>query len=144
MEIVIEFDKDAQIRAVTSQTIKYFLEASKEQLTNEIQEKTPVKTRNLRQGFKPSIKGNELHITNSVNYAPFVELGTSIYATEGRHRIFPKNANVLHAVIDGDDVFFANSRGQPGQHMAKKGAEAFKPKIPNLFALAMKKTMTTK
>lgn len=142
MEIIIEF-KNAKIKGLNSKTIDYFLHASEESLSGEIARKTPRLTDNLRGSWKPSYKKNELHISTSAGYAPFVEKGTGIYATEGRHRIFPKHKEVMHAVIKGEDVFFRNSRGQPGQHMAEKGAEAFSKKIPNLFALALQHTMKT-
>lgn len=139
MEIIIEFKDEAKLNMVTSKTIKYFLQMSQEQLTNEIKDRTPVKTSNARNSWTPKLSNNELRISSSVNYMPFLETGTGIFGPR-RHRIFPKNATVLHATIDGEELYFTNSRGQPGHHMAEKGAEAFKPKIPNLFGTALMKT----
>lgn len=139
MEVIITITDIPKWERLGEKVIKYFLESSSESLTNEIKARTPVKTNNLRMAWKPRLTDKELRITNSAGYAPFVEKGTGIYGAR-RHRIFPKNKKVLHAVIDGKDVFFRHSRGQPGRHMAEKGAEAFKPRIPNLFLNAMKET----
>lgn len=138
MEIIIEFKNEEGIKGFTPETIKYFYQLSEEQLTNEIKKETPVLTGNARGSWTPKLTASGVHITTSVNYMPFLEEGTGIY--NGGKRIFPKNAQAFHAVINGEDVFFTNMRGQPGHHMAKKGAEHFKPKIPNLFRLAMQKT----
>lgn len=140
MELVIEIHDQVKWERLGQKVIRHFLESSKEGLVGEIKKKTPVITNNLRGGWTPKLYTNELRVQTSVSYAPFVEKGTGIYATEGRHRIFPKKKEVMHAVINGEDVFFRNSRGQPGQHMAEKGAEAFKPRIPQMFQLAMLKT----
>lgn len=141
MEIILEF-KNPRIKGINSKTIEWFLHASEESLSGEIAKKTPRLTSNLRDSWKPSYKKNELHISTSVSYAPYVEVGTGIY---GPHEapIEPVTANVLHAEIKGEDVFFHSSKGQEGAHMAEKGAEAFKAKVPNLFMLALQHTMST-
>lgn len=110
-----------------------FLNLSSEQLTSDIKKETPVDYGKLRGSWTPKLTKDKLVVSNSRNYALFVEKGTGIFSSEGRHRIFPRNASVMHANIKGEDVFFANSRGQPARHMAEKGFMNFRGKIPNLF-----------
>lgn len=110
-----------------------FLSLSSEELTGDIKKETPVDYGKLRGSWTPKLSRDKLVVENTRNYALFVEKGTGIFSSEGRHRIFPKNANVMHATIKGDDVFFANSRGQPARHMAEKGFMEYRKKIPNLF-----------
>ena len=113
--------------------VQTFLSLSSEQLTNSIKDETPVDYGKLRNSWKPKLSKDKLVVENSRNYALFVEKGTGIFSTEGRHRIFPKNKKVMHATIKGEDVFFTNSRGQPGKHMAEKGFMNYRKRIPNLF-----------
>ena len=139
MEIIIEFKEEPYIKGVSSETIKYFYQISEEQLTNEIKNRTPVLTGNARGSWTPRLSSTQLTITTSVNYMPFLEVGTGLFGPKGK-LITPVSANAMHAVIKGEDVYFTSSKGQKGHHMAEKGAEAFKPKIPNLFKIALQKT----
>lgn len=109
-----------------------FLSLSEEELTGKIKKETPVDTGKLRGSWTPKLSRDKLEVKNTRNYAVFVEKGTGIFGKK-RHRIFPKNANVLTAKIDGEQIFFTNSRGQPGQHMAEKGFMKYRKRIPNLF-----------
>lgn len=113
-----------------------FLRLSSEELTSDIKDKTPVKHNKLRQSWTPHLTRYRLVVENTRNYAMFVEKGTGIFGAR-RHRIFPRNAQVFHAEIDGEDVFFTNHRGQPGQHMAEKGFMEYRKRIPNLFRTAV-------
>lgn len=110
-----------------------FLSLSDEALTGDIKKETPVDYGKLKGSWKPKQSRDKLVVENTRNYALFVEKGTGIFSTEGRHRIFPKNAQAMHAKIKGEDIFFTNSRGQPGRHMAEKGFMKYRKKIPNLF-----------
>lgn len=141
MEIIIEM-KDPSIKGINSKTIEWFLHSSEESLSGEIAKRTPRLTSNLRDSWRPFYKHNELHIATSVSYAPFVETGTGLFGPENTP-IVPVTARALHANIKGEDVFFMSSKGQEGAHMAEKGAEAFKAKVPNLFMLALQHTMQT-
>lgn len=114
-----------------------FLSLSSEQLTGDIKNQTPVDTGKLKGSWTPKLSRDKLVVKNSRNYAIFVEKGTGIFSSEGRHRIFPKTAKAMHAKIDKTDVFFTNSRGQPGRHMAEKGFMEYRKKIPNLFRTAL-------
>lgn len=116
-----------------------FLNLSKEELTGDIKKETPVAPNGgkLRNSWTPKLTKDKLVVENTRNYALFVEKGTGIFSSGGRHRIFPRNANVMHATINGEEVFFTNSRGQPAQHMAEKGFMNYREKIPNLFRQAI-------
>ncbi|WP_292475441.1 HK97 gp10 family phage protein [Methanosphaera sp.] len=117
--------------------VSTFLSLSSEELTSQIKKKTPVDTGKLRGSWTPKLTKDRLVVQNTRNYALFVEKGTGIFATEGRHRIFPKTAQAMHAKIDGEDIFFTNSRGQPGRHMAEDGFMEYRKKIPNLFRTSL-------
>ena len=43
----------------------------------------------LRQSISHAIQGDECYIGTNVSYAPYVELGTGIYATDGKGRRSP-------------------------------------------------------
>lgn len=132
----IEIKLGEQIKAFNGQpeqVVTTFLSLSSEELTGDIKKETPVDHGKLRGSWTPKQSKNKLVVENTRNYALFVEKGTGIFASEGRHRIFPKNGNVMHANIKGDDVFFTNSRGQPARHMAEKGFMTYRKKIPKLF-----------
>ena len=136
----IEIKLGEQIEAFNGQpeqVVTSFLSLSSEELTGDIKKETPVDYGKLRGSWTPKQSKNKLVVENTRNYALFVEKGTGIFASEGRHRIFPKNGNVMHANIKGDDVFFTNSRGQPGKHMAEKGFMNYRKKIPRLFKTAI-------
>jgi len=120
--------------------IRKFLEISKEQLTTEVKRETPVDTGKLRNSWTPRVSNHRLTLTNSRNYAVFVEKGTGIFGPRG-HRIFPKSAKVLHFKAGGADVFTTNVRGQPARHMAEKGLHNFTYRIPNIFNNAVRQTI---
>lgn len=124
-------------RGQPEKVVQSFLSLSSEELTGKIKDKTPVKYGKLRGSWKPKLSKNKLVVENTRNYALFVEKGTGIFATGGRHRIFPKKAKAMHATIKGEEVFFTNSRGQPGKHMAEKGFMQYRTRIPTLFRTAI-------
>ena len=68
--------------------VSTFLSLSSEELTTQIKKKTPVDTGKLRGSWTPKLSKDKLVVQNTRNYALFVEKGTGIFATEGRHRIF--------------------------------------------------------
>lgn len=109
-----------------------FLLLSKEVLTGEIQDETPVDNGDLQRSWKPTLTKNKLVVSNSRKYALFVEKGTGIFGPR-RHRIFPQTAQVLHWNYYGEDRYATNVRGQPGRHMAEKGFMKYRKQIPNLF-----------
>lgn len=141
MKIEIRLDKQYELmKGHPEQVTHTFLDLSSEQLTTDIKKETPVDYGKLRGSWTPKLSKDKLVVSNSRNYALFVEKGTGIFASGGRHRIFPKKARALRATIDGEVRFFTNSRGQPGKHMAEKGFMTYRKKIPNLFKQSIVKT----
>lgn len=140
MKIEIRLDKEFKAFKGQPECItQTFLELSSEELTTQIKKKTPVDYGKLRGSWTPKLTKDKLVVSNSRNYALFVEKGTGIFSTGGRHRIFPKNAKAMKATINGEVRFFTNSRGQPGKHMAEKGFMEYRKKIPNLFRQSVAK-----
>ena len=56
---------------------------------NKAKENCPVQTGYLRRSITHEINGNEGIIGTNVEYAPYVEFGTGIFATEGNGRQTP-------------------------------------------------------
>lgn len=141
MKLEIRLQDQVKFTKIPPDTvIRKFLEISKEQLTTEVKRETPVDTGKLRNSWTPHISNHRLTLTNSRNYAVFVEKGTGIFGPRG-HRIFPKSAKVLHFKAAGADVFTTNVRGQPARHMAEKGLHNFTYRIPNIFHNAVRQTI---
>lgn len=120
--------------------LKQFLWLSSEELTALVKKETPVDFGKLRGSWIPKLENTRLRLINSRNYAVFVEKGTGIFGPRG-HRIFPKTAKVLHFTANGQEIFTTNVRGRPASHMAEKGLEKFRFKIPKLFNTAVKQTI---
>jgi len=138
--------------------IKQFLKISSEELLRTVRKETPVDNGPLRRSWTPKISGNRLTLTNSRNYAVFVEKGTGIYGPRG-HRIFPKSASVLHwqgkgtthtisngstsytVSSSGQGIFARSVQGRPAKHMAERGLEQYTYKVPKLFHNAVTQTL---
>ncbi len=136
MKIEIKLDKTSLFTEHPEEVVETFFEISSEILTSEIKKHTPVDYGKLRGSWTPKQSKTKLVVSNSRNYALFVEKGTGIFGPK-RHRIFPRSAKVLHANIKGKDVFFRHSRGQAGKHMAEKGVLAYQKQIPKLLRTAL-------
>lgn len=50
---------------------------------------TPVDLGTLRNSITNTVRGDEVYIGTNIPYAPYVELGTGIYATDGKGRKSP-------------------------------------------------------
>ncbi len=136
MELIVQIKKKKNLSdTINNKAVKYFFLLSQEGLTREIKNKTPVKYGKLRGSWTPKLSKDKLVVSNTRNYAVFVEKGTGMFS-ENPHMITPKNADVFHAEINGEDVFFRSHKGMEGRHMAKKGAEEFKKKIPQIWRTA--------
>lgn len=146
MKIEIKLDKEYQaFNGQPEEVTQTFLELSAEELTGSIQDETPVDYGKLAGSWKPKLSKDKLVVSNSRNYAVFVEKGTGIFRTGGRHRIFPRRAKVLKADLKGGKtIYFRHSKGQPGKHMAEKGFMNYRTKIPNLFKQAIVKNSAGK
>lgn len=141
MDLILNIKKNPKLDdRLNRKLLYYFLLESKEILTNKIKEKTPQDTGKLWRSWTPHLDytGNlkRVKVSNSAKYAWYVEKGTGMFNEENPHMIEPKNASVLHAVIDGQDVFFRESKGQKGHHMAEKGFAEYKKQIPMIWERA--------
>lgn len=136
MRLNITVEKNPQLsNKLNYKVFDYFLQLSSESLTSEIKKKTPVDHGALRGSWTPRISKNQLSVKNTRNYAVWVEKGTGMFS-ENPHMITPKNSNVFHAEIGGQDVFFTQHKGMKGHHMAEEGVTSFKKQIPNIWRLA--------
>lgn len=141
MKLEIKLQDQVTFTKIPPDTVlRKFLEISQQQLTAEVKKVTPVDKGKLRGSWIGKLSRTRLTLTNSRNYAVFVEKGTGIFGPRG-HRIFPKSAKVLHFKAGGADVFTTNVRGQPARHMAEKGLHNFTYRIPNIFHNAVKQTI---
>lgn len=76
---------------------------------------TPVDTGNLRNSITHKVSGEAVYIGSNLKYAPYVELGTGIYATDGTGRKSP------WVYIDKDGIGH-RTNGMKPNHMIKKAA----------------------
>lgn len=77
---------------------------------------TPVDTGRLRNSISHAVSGNDVYIgTNVMPYAPYVELGTGIYASDGQGRQSP------WGYYDRNGKYHV-TRGMKPRHMLKKAA----------------------
>lgn len=148
MKIEIKLEDNFQVNPeYAEEVVDYFLNASREQLLGDIKKGTPVDYGLLRRSwaykqYKLGDGNQKLRISNSREYAIFVEQGTGIF--KGGHRIFPRNAQVFRATIKKEVVYFRHHKGQPGKHMMERGVEQYTVKIPSLFSTAVRKTALKK
>lgn len=143
MKLQIRLNDYVSFTKVPPETVtKKFLEISSEELKNAVVKETPVSPSGgkLRDSWKSRVSANRITLTNSRNYALFVEKGTGIFGPR-RHRIFPVSAKVLHFTTETGEVFTTNVRGRPASHMAENGLEKFTHKVPKCFHNAMKQTL---
>ena len=77
--------------------------------------KTPVDTGTLRNSISHAVKGDDVYIGTNQPYAPFVEYGTGIYASDGQGRKTPW----YYYDKDGKLQW---TRGIKPRHMLKKAA----------------------
>lgn len=133
MQLNIQVKKDRKLSDTLNERVsRIFLELSSESLTTEIKKKTPVDKGKLRGSWTPKLSRNQLSVKNTRNYAVYVEKGTGMFS-EQPHMITPRTANVFHAEIGGEDVFFKEHKGMEGRHMAEKGTKEFKKQIPKIW-----------
>lgn len=159
MKLQIRLNDYVSFTKVPPETVtKKFLEISSEELKNSVKGETPRDTGKLRQSWTSKKSSNRVTLTNSRNYAVFVEKGTGIFGPR-RHRIFPVSAQVLHwtskgksttytasngtsyTVSSSNGVFARSVQGRPASHMAERGLEKFTHKVPKCFHNAMKQTL---
>lgn len=94
---------------------------------------TPVGiTGRLRSSISHAVKGDDVYIGSNLYYAPFVELGTGIYASDGKGRKSP------WAYQDSKGVWH-NTRGIKPRHMLKKAASEHTQEYKDIIKRIMEK-----
>ena len=140
MELVVDLPKEIpNFSKMSKAAIKYFLNMSSEQLVNDIKDFTPRRDNDLFEAWTPLLSNMELRVRNNKEYARYVEEGTGLYGPNHR-RIEAKGSSPMHADIGGEIIFFWSHKGFEGRHMAEKGLEKFRARIPILAAEAMIRT----
>lgn len=76
---------------------------------------TPVDTGTARNSISHAVKGSDVYIGSNVEYIPWLEYGTGIYASDGQGRQSP------WGYYDRDGKYHV-TRGQKPHHMLKKAA----------------------
>jgi len=74
---------------------------------------TPVDLGTLRNSMTHAVRGDDVYIGSNIPYAGFVELGTGIYASDGKGRKSP------WGYYDRNGKYHV-TRGQKPHHMLKK------------------------
>lgn len=79
-------------------------------------EETPVDLGRLRNSMTHVVQDNSVYIGTNVEYAPYVELGTGIYASDGKGRKDP------WVYFDEKTKKFRLTRGSKPHHMIRRAA----------------------
>jgi HK97 gp10 family phage protein len=83
--ITVEFaDNSEEVLRAVKNAVERGLKACGETAVGYAQDKCPVQTGNLKGSITYAVDGDDVYIGTNVNYAPYVELGTGIYASGGR------------------------------------------------------------
>lgn len=91
----------------------------------------PVRTGRLRNSISHAVKGDDVYIGSNLYYAPFVELGTGIHASDGQGRKSP------WAYQDSKGVWH-NTIGIKPRHMLKKAASEHTEEYKRIIENQMK------
>lgn len=127
VELVIDIPKSNKVSTKRFNEIyRLFLLESGEILRTKIENETPHRTGALKRAWTPRLSKNELRVTNHMNYAYFVEVGTGLFG--------PRKQLITYS--NG-----RTSKGFEGRHMAKKGKEAFEKQLPTIWERCYNKTM---
>lgn len=101
---------------------------------NAAKENAPVSTGNLRRSITHEINGNEGIIGTNVEYAPYVEFGTGLFATDGNGRDTPWK----YQTADGQ---WYTTKGQKPQPFLGPALELNKDKILDIFIQAIQEEL---
>lgn len=91
----------------------------------------PVDTGRLRSSMTHSVKGDDVYIGTNVEYAMWLELGTGIYASDGKGRQSP------WGYYDRDGKYH-RTRGTKPRHMLKKAASEHTEEYKRIIENQMK------
>ena len=111
-----------QVEEATDEAIEIALEAVGLQAEGYVQLLTPVDTGNLRNSFTSEVAmgdddGDAVYIGTNVEYAPYVEFGTGIFADNGQGRQTP------WVYYDERLERFVYTHGRKASHMLQRGME---------------------
>lgn len=93
---------------------------------------TPVDTGRLRNSITHAVRGDDVYIGSNLQYAPFVELGTGIYASDGKGRKSP------WGYYDRNGKYHV-TRGMKPHHMLKKAASEHTEEYKRIIEAIMKR-----
>lgn len=93
---------------------------------------TPVDLGTLRNSMTHAVRGDDVYIGSNIPYAPFVELGTGIYASDGKGRQSP------WGYYDRKGKYHV-TRGMKPHHMLKKAASEHTEEYKRIIEAIMKR-----
>lgn len=93
---------------------------------------TPVDLGTLRNSMTHAVRGDDVYIGSNIHYAPFVELGTGIYASDGKGRQSP------WGYYDRNGKYHV-TRGMKPHHMLKKAASEHTEEYKRIIEAIMKR-----
>lgn len=93
---------------------------------------TPVDTGRLRNSITHAVRGDDVYIGTNVEYGIWLELGTGIYASDGKGRQSP------WGYYDRDGKYHV-TRGMKPHHMLKKAASEHTEEYKRIIESIMKR-----
>jgi hypothetical protein len=99
---------------------------------------TPVDEGHLAGAWTKKESQERIVMTNSAEYAVYVNEGTGVYGPRSR-RITPVNAKVLHWEKGGTQYFAKSVKGIKGKHFVEAAVKDMEGKLPNILQQAVNK-----
>lgn len=93
---------------------------------------TPVDTGRLRNSITHAVRGDDVYIGSNVEYAVWIELGSGIYASDGKGRQSP------WGYYDRNGKYRV-TRGMKPRHMLKKAASEHTEEYKRIIEAIMKR-----
>lgn len=93
---------------------------------------TPVDTGRLRNSITHAVRGDDVYIGSNVEYAVWIELGSGIYASDGKGRQSP------WGYYDRNGKYHV-TRGMKPHHMLKKAASEHTEEYKRIIEAIMKR-----
>jgi hypothetical protein len=93
---------------------------------------TPVDLGTLRNSMTHAVRGDDVYIGSNIPYAPFVELGTGIYASDGKGRKSPWSYQDRNGK-------WHRTKGMKPHHMLKKAASEHTEEYKRIIEAIMKR-----
>lgn len=132
-------DIDIQITDNSGEILKALEEKKKAALTGIgiqaegfAKRSTPVDTGRLRNSITHAVRGNDVYIGTNVEYGIWLELGTGIYASDGKGRQSP------WGYYDRNGKYH-RTRGTKPRHMLKKAASEHTEEYKRIIEAIMKR-----